>query len=315
MNDTSPLQIGSIELKTRVFTAPMAGFSDLPFRTIIRELGRCCPEGEMVSANPSLLESEESSRKITFRGEPFPRIAQLLGGHADWMASAASYVAEKGADLIDINMGCPAKKICKMDCGSALMKNEDAAIAILEAVVHASKVPVMLKMRTGWDDNHRNAPKIASAAEACGISLITVHGRTRTQGYSGKAEYQTARAVKSCVSIPVIVNGDIDSPAKALAVLEECGADGVMAGRAVLGNPWLPGRIDAVLSGYADPGEPEPAERLRVILRHMSLHLGFYGKDHGVRTFRKHLLWHLKRMPNGVALTREILDLAEPEEI
>lgn len=315
MTDAAALQIGSVSLATRVFTAPMAGFSDLPFRTIVRELGRCCPEGEMVSANPDLLESDESLRKISFGAEPSPRIAQLLGGHPAWMANAARYVISKGADLVDINMGCPAKKVCKTECGSALMRNEELALSIIRAVVKASTVPVMLKMRTGWDEDCRNAPRIAAAAQEAGVSLITVHGRTRVQGYSGLAEYRTIREVKAAVSIPVIANGDIDSPQKALAVLEESGADGVMSGRGVLGNPWLAGRIDAVLSGRPDPGEPDAEERLRVILRHFALHLAFYGETHGIRTFRKHLLWYLKRVPEGEAFARGLLSLQAPSEV
>lgn len=309
------MQIGALTLPGRVFTAPMAGFSDLPFRTVVRSLGRCCAEGEMVAANPNLLETDESLRKISFGSEPSPRIAQLLGGHPAWMADAARYVESKRAEVIDINMGCPAKKVCKTECGSALMRNEALALEIIRAVKDAASVPVTLKMRTGWDEGHRNAPRLAAAAEEAGVALVTVHGRTRAQGYGGKAEYATIREIKRALSVPVVANGDIDSPEKALAVLEETGADGVMAGRGVLGNPWLPGRIDAVLSGRPDPGEPDPEERLRVILMHMDLHLAFYGEPHGVRTFRKHLLWYLGRVPGGEAFARSLFALAGADEV
>ena len=205
------MNVGAFSLSPAVMVAPMAGVTDLPFRETVHDFGRVWVEGEMVSANPDLLESNESERKIAFGDEPSPRIVQLLGAVPAWMNRAASFVEECGADIIDINMGCPAKKICKTDCGSALMKNLPLADEIIRGVCGTVSVPVTLKMRTGWDSDHLNAPELARIAESAGVRLITVHGRTREQGYSGEAEYRTIREIRSAVRIPVIANGDIDS--------------------------------------------------------------------------------------------------------
>ncbi|MDL2058956.1 tRNA dihydrouridine synthase DusB [Mesosutterella sp. AGMB02718] len=304
--------IGSAEVGSQVFTAPMAGFSDLPFRQTVLSLGNCCPEGEMVSANPGLLGSEESQLRVSFGEGAGLRIVQLLGANPAWMARAARFVEGLGAQVIDINMGCPAKKVCRTECGAALMKNEELALQVIRAVREAARVPVTLKLRTGWDEDHKNALDIAQRAEQLGVSLITVHGRTRMQGYAGRAEYETVRRIKRSLSIPVIANGDIDSVDKALRVMDYTGADGIMVGRGCLGDPWLPARMSAVFCGNADPGQPSPGERLRVILGHMDRHLRFYGEGPGLRTFRKHLLWYLRRTEGAAPLAPPLLALSDP---
>ncbi|MCI5851549.1 MAG: tRNA dihydrouridine synthase DusB [Sutterellaceae bacterium] len=309
------MRIGRFSVDTPVIVAPMAGVTDLPFRETVLSLSRVWVEGEMVSANPSLLHSEESARKFAFAGSEQPKITQLLGAVPEWMAAAAECAARGGADIIDINMGCPAKKICRTACGSALMRDEELAREIMESVVRSSPVPVTLKMRTGWDEAHLNAPEIASAAEEAGIALVTVHGRTRTQGYSGAAEYRTVRRVKAAVRIPVIANGDIDTPEKAARVLDETGADGVMIGRAALGRPWLPGRVQAFLSEGRDPGDPAPEERGRIMLDHLRRHVAFYGEKPGVRSFRKHLRWYLAELPGGEEAASALIRLEDSKSL
>ena len=309
------LSIGKFTLPSPVFVAPMAGVTDLPFREIIASLCPCCTEGEMVSANPDLLHSSKSEMRICFGNDSSPHIVQLLGANPAWLREAVHFVEARGAEVIDINMGCPAKKVCKTDCGSALLRDEFQAEAVLRSVCETASVPVILKMRTGWDASSVNAVRIARAAESCGISLITVHGRTRQQGYSGSAEYDTIRLVKDAVNIPVIANGDIDSPQKALQVIGRTGADGVMIGRGCLGNPWLPGRVHAVLSGLPDPGEPSGEERCRVILRHMERHIAFYGERSGEKSFRKHLFWYLQRIPGGESFSRQLFKQENIKEV
>ena len=286
------MNVGAFSLSPAVMVAPMAGVTDLPFRETVHDFGRVWVEGEMVSANPDLLESNESERKIAFGDEPSPRIVQLLGAVPAWMNRAASFVEECGADIIDINMGCPAKKICKTDCGSALMKNLPLADEII-----------------------LNAPELARIAESAGVRLITVHGRTREQGYSGEAEYRTIREIRSAVRIPVIANGDIDSPQKAASVLDFTGADGIMVGRGALGAPWLPGRISAYLETGVDPGEPSVQEKAETVFRHLKRHLDFYGEKNGIRSFRKHLLWYLERFPGGTEAFRPLSRLSNTSEL
>ncbi len=299
-----------------VFTAPMAGVTDAPFRMAVTDLSPSVrTEGEMISADPGLLKTEATKKKVWFAPEENrPRIVQLLGADPAHMAAAARFAEKAGADILDINMGCPAKKICRTECGSALMKNLPLAEEIIRNVMKSTTLPVTLKMRAGWDAEHRNAPALAAAAEQCGVSMITVHGRTRMQGYSGRAEYETVRRVKAAVSIPVIANGDIDSPGKALRVIEDTQADGIMVGRAALGAPWLMQRIAAVLAGFPDPGDPDPAEQLSVLLRHFERHIALYG-SFGLRTFRKQLLWYLGKHRNGTDAARHLMEVSEPEAL
>jgi len=290
------LTLGIHTLRNRLILAPMAGVTDRPFRTLCRHYGADLAVSEMISVNPALRQHPKTLRRLDHAGEPSPRSVQILGNDPRQMAEAARINVERGADLIDINMGCPAKKVCNKAAGSALLRDELLVGTLLEAVVRAVDVPVTLKIRTGWDPAHRNGPAIARIAEAAGIRALTVHGRTRACGFSGQAEYLTIRAIKEAVQIPVIANGDIDTPGKARDVLALTGADGIMIGRAALGQPWLFRTLIAELYPEQKPGLPEQPEPLSTILNHLeSLYL-FYGESQGVRIARKHLGWYMKHL-------------------
>jgi tRNA-dihydrouridine synthase B len=284
------MRIGPHTLSGRAILAPMAGVTDRPFRRLCRRYGASLAVSEMMSANPRLRQDRKTLRRIDHSGEPCPRSVQILGNDPRDMAEAARMNADRGADIIDINMGCPAKKVCSKAAGSALMRDEGLVARILAAVVAAVDLPVTLKIRTGWDPDHRNAPAIARIAEDAGIQAIAVHGRTRACGFSGQAEYLTIRAVKQAVAIPVIANGDIDSAAKAAAVLAETGADAVMIGRAALGRPWL----FQALNGQAET--PATGEIHSLILEHLQELHAFYGEEQGHRIARKHVGWYLEHL-------------------
>ncbi|HYE35074.1 tRNA dihydrouridine synthase DusB [Methylocaldum sp.] len=290
------MHIGPYRLVNRLILAPMAGVTDRPFRTLCRRYGAALAVSEMVSANPALRNDRKTLRRSDHAGEPEPRAVQILGNDPKAMAEAARINVDRGAQIIDINMGCPAKKVCNKAAGSALLKDELLVGRILETVVGATTVPVTLKIRTGWDPEQRNAAIIAKIAESSGIRAITVHGRTRACGFSGHAEYLTIQEVKQTVSIPVIANGDIDTPEKAAAVLEITGADAVMIGRATLGNPWLFRRIDNFLRGNGESGSPEAKEIRDVIVEHLGELYAFYGEHLGVRIARKHVGWYLSHL-------------------
>ncbi|MEA3292317.1 MAG: tRNA dihydrouridine synthase DusB, partial [Pseudomonadota bacterium] len=262
------MKIGLHQLRNPVILAPMAGITDLPFRRLCRRLGAGMAVGEMLASNPDLRQTPKSRQRGRLIGEPGPVSVQIVGNDPGIMADAARFNAQRGADIIDINLGCPAKKVCRKLAGSALMKDEPLVARILAAVVEAVEIPVTLKMRTGWDPEHRNAVSIARIAEQAGIQMLAVHGRTRACGYRGRAEYETVCRVKNAVSIPVVANGDIDSPAKARQVFALTGADGVMVGRAARGSPWLPGRIAGALEQGADPRPPALAEQREIVLSH-----------------------------------------------
>ena len=298
------MKIGSIELSNRLFAAPMAGVTDRPFRQLCKRLGAGYAVSEMVTSRKDLWKSLKTSRRTDHAGEVAPIAVQIAGTEPQMMAEAAAYNIERGAQIIDINMGCPAKKVCNVWAGSALMRDEKLALRIVEAVVAACAphgVPVTLKMRTGWCDAQRNAVSIARAAQSAGISLLTVHGRTREQGYKGHAEYDTIAAVKAHVSVPVVANGDIDSPAKALEVLQRTGADALMIGRAAQGRPW----IFREIAHFLDTGEELPAPSVAQVkawlLEHLEDHYGLYGEFTGVRTARKHIGWAVRGLPGGEA--------------
>ncbi len=292
------LTLGSHTLRNRLILAPMAGVTDRPFRILCRHYGADLAVSEMISVNPALRQHHKTLRRIDHAGEPSPRSVQILGNDPRHMAEAARTNVDRGADLIDINMGCPAKKVCNKAAGSALLRDEVLVGTLLEAVVKAVNVPVTLKIRTGWDPAHRNGPTIARIAQESGISAITVHGRTRACGFSGQAEYLTIRAIKETVQIPVIANGDIDTPGKARDVLTLTRADGIMIGRAALGQPWLFRALIAEFDPEQDADLPEQPERLSTILHHLeSLYL-FYGENQGVRIARKHVGWYMKH-PGG----------------
>ena len=282
----------------------MAGVTDRPFRMLCKQLGAAYAVSEMVTSRKDLWDSLKTSRRANHEGEPGPIAVQIAGTDASMMAEAAVYNIERGAQIIDINMGCPAKKVCQQWAGSALMQNEPLAMAIVEAVVKAATphgVPVTLKMRTGWRQDQRNAVVLAKQAEAAGVQMITVHGRTREQGYSGYAEYETIAEVKASVQVPVVANGDIDSPQKAKKVLKETQADAVMIGRAAQGRPWIFREINHYLTHGTLLAPPLVAEVQRLLLHHLQVHYSLYGKHTGVRSARKHISWYTQGLPGATA--------------
>jgi tRNA-dihydrouridine synthase B len=296
--------IGPYTLPNRLFVAPMAGVTDRPFRQLCKRLGAGYAVSEMVTSRKDLWHTLKTSRRANHEGETAPIAVQIAGTDAAMMAEAAAYNIDRGAQIIDINMGCPAKKVCNKWAGSALMQDEPLALQIIEAVVAACAphgVPVTLKMRTGWSLQNKNAVRIARAAEQAGIAMLTVHGRTREQGYKGQAEYDTIAAVKAAVRVPVVANGDITSPAKALAVLQHTGADAIMVGRAAQGRPWIFGDIDHFLRTGQLRDQPETQQVKQWLLEHLDDHYGLYGEFAGVRTARKHIGWAVKALPGGDA--------------
>jgi len=293
------VQIGPYALRNNVFVAPMAGVTDRPFRQLCKKLGAGYAVSEMAASNPRLWASEKSSRRTDHAGEMEPKAVQIAGAVPEELAECAKFNVDRGAQIIDINMGCPVKKVCNNWCGSALLQHEDLVQRILEAVVSAVDVPVTLKFRTGWDRQNKNALTIARMAEQAGIAMLTLHGRTRADGYKGDAEYDTIAAVKAAVSIPVVANGDITTPEKAKFVLDHTGADAVMIGRAAQGRPWICREIDH----YLRTGEHLPAplvEEVRELMNeHLPAHYAFYGEYLGVRTARKHIGWYVQDLAGG----------------
>ena len=303
------MHIGHIPLANRLFVAPMAGVTDRPFRQLCKALGAGYAVSEMVTSRKDLWNSLKTSRRANHEGEPGPIAVQIAGTDAAMMAEAALYNIDRGAEIIDINMGCPAKKVCNKWAGSALMQNEALAIEIAQAVVDACaprNVPVTLKMRTGWCQQHKNAVQLARAFEGVGIQMLTVHGRTREQGYKGHAEYDTIAAVKAAVRVPVVANGDITSPEKAQAVLAATGADAIMIGRAAQGRPWIFREIGHYLATGEHLAPPLVAEVRRVLLDHLQDHYGLYGEATGVRSARKHIAWYVRALPGGEAFRQHI---------
>jgi tRNA-dihydrouridine synthase B len=310
------MRIGPYELANTVFVAPMAGVTDRPFRQLCRAFGAGYAVSEMVTSRKDLWNSLKTSRRANHEGEPGPVAVQIAGTDAQMMAEAAAYNVERGAQIIDINLGCPAKKVCNKWAGSALMQDEPLAIAIAEAVVAACAphgVPVTLKMRTGWSAAHRNAVRLARAFEASGIAMLTVHGRTREQGYKGLAEYDTIAAVKAAVRIPVVANGDVDSPRKARAVLAATGADAVMVGRAAQGRPWIFREIVHFLATGTLLAPPLVAEVRRALLAHLQDHYALYGEFTGVRSARKHIGWYVRSLPEGEAFRAQMNAIEDSE--
>lgn len=303
------MHIGSIPLENRLFAAPMAGVTDRPFRQLCRALGAGYAVSEMVTSRKDLWNSLKTSRRANHEGEPGPIAVQIAGTDAAMMAEAAVYNIDRGAQIIDINMGCPAKKVCNKWAGSALMQNETLAVEIAAAVVQAClphQVPVTLKMRTGWSQEHKNAVALARQFEAVGIQMLTIHGRTREQGYQGLAEYDTITAVKQAVQVPVVANGDIDSPEKAHAVLAATGADALMVGRAAQGRPWIFREIGHFLATGTHLPPPRVAELRSLLLAHLHDHYHLYGEQTGVRSARKHIAWYVRSLPGGEALRQQI---------
>lgn len=298
------MRLGAYTLPNNLFVAPMAGVTDRPFRMLCKKLGAGYAVSEMVTSRRDLWDSLKTSRRADHTGEAAPIAVQIAGTEATMMADAARYNIDRGAQIIDINMGCPAKKVCSKWAGSALMQDEGLALEIVDAVVKACaplNVPVTLKMRTGWCQTERNALSIARAAEQAGVAMIAVHGRTREQGYGGVAEYDTIAAVKAALCIPVVANGDIDSPAKARDVLQRTGADAVMIGRAAQGRPWIFREIAHFLATGEALAPPATLDARAWLLEHLQDHYGLYGERTGVRSARKHIGWAVHALPGGLA--------------
>jgi len=300
------MKIGSYELSNNLFLAPMAGVTDRPFRQLCKRMGAGMAVSEMVSSNSLLWGSEKTLRRANHDGETEPVSVQIVGADPRLMAEAAKYNVDLGAQIIDINMGCPAKKICKVAAGSALLKDEKLVGDILDAVVGAVDVPVTLKIRTGWDTEHRNGPAIARIAEAAGIQSLAVHGRTRACAYKGEAEYDTIARIKQSVSIPVIANGDIKTPEKAKFVLDYTGVDGVMIGRAAQGRPWIFREINHYLATGEHLPEPELTEVSEILIKHLHNLYDFYGEYTGVRVARKHISWYSKGLSGGASFRNTV---------
>jgi tRNA-dihydrouridine synthase B len=296
------MNIGPFALPNPFFVAPMAGVTDRPFRQLCKKLGAGYAVSEMVTSRPDLWDTLKTSRRANHAGEPGPIAVQIAGTEPQMMADAAAYNIDRGAQIIDINMGCPAKKVCNKWAGSALMQDEALALRIVEAVVAASAphgVPVTLKMRTGWCQSEKNAVVLARAAEQAGVQMITVHGRTREQGYKGEAEYDTVAAVKAALRVPVVANGDIDTPEKARQVLAFTGADAVMIGRAAQGQPWIFREMVHFMATGTHLAPPMVAEVRHLLVDHLLDHYTLYGAYSGVRTARKHIGWYVKALPGG----------------
>jgi tRNA-dihydrouridine synthase B len=308
------VQIGPYQLRNNVFVAPMAGVTDRPFRQLCKELGAGYAVSEMAAANPRVWASEKSSRRTDHTGEMEPKAVQIAGSDPQELADCAKFNVDKGAQIIDINMGCPVKKVCNNWCGSALLQFEDLVEKILHAVVGAVPVPVTLKFRTGWNRENKNALKIARIAEDAGIQMLTLHGRTRADGYTGDAEYDTIAAVKASVKIPVVANGDITTPEKARFVLDRTGADAVMVGRAAQGRPWIFREIDHYLRTGTHLPPPLVAEVRKLMDEHLRAHYAFYGEYLGVRTARKHIGWYVRDLPGGEDFRQEMNRLESTAE-
>jgi tRNA-dihydrouridine synthase B len=309
-----PLAIGPYVLENNLALAPMAGVTDLPFRKLCRRLGAGLAAGEMLTSDVRLWHTRKSRLRMDHRDEPQPRVVQIAGGDPDMLAEAARRNVEAGAQIIDINMGCPAKKVCNKAAGSALMRDEHLVREILHAVVNAVDAPVTLKMRTGWSAEQRNAVAIARMAEDLGVRAIAVHGRTRACMFDGAAEYDTIAAVKAAVRIPVFANGDIDSPQKAKRVLEWTGADGLMIGRSAQGRPWIFREIASYLRNGRVSGSPSIAEVRDIMLAHLRDLHAFYGGEAGVRIARKHIGWYAKGLAQWQVFRAAVMSVQDPYE-
>lgn len=307
------MRIGPYTIDPPLILAPMAGVTDLPFRALCKRLGAGYAVSEMTSSDPRLWSTRKSRQRLDHAGEPAPIGVQIAGADPDALAAAARHSMEHGAQIVDINMGCPAKKVCNAWAGSALLRDETLVARILSAVVRAVDVPVTLKIRTGWNAENKNALTIARIAEDAGVRALAVHGRTRDMLYTGEAEYETVAAIKRAVGIPVIANGDVDSPRKARAVLDATGADALMIGRAAQGRPWIFREIAHYLATGELAPQPTPREIRDVLLGHVRALHAFYGEPAGVRIARKHLAWYAKDRPENASF-RDVMNAAETAE-
>ncbi|RPI44147.1 MAG: tRNA dihydrouridine synthase DusB [Betaproteobacteria bacterium] len=307
------MQIGRYSLQGTLVVAPMAGVTDRPFRTLCRTFGAALAVSEMIASNPALAGTAKTQRRMDHAGETPPVSVQIAGADPGMLAEAARFNADRGADIIDINMGCPAKKVCNVAAGSALLRDEALVGRILDAVVNAVEVPVTLKIRTGWDASRRNAARIARIAEQAGIQAIAIHGRTRADAFLGAAEYDTIAEVKANVAIPVIANGDVDSPQKARFVLKRTGADALMIGRAAQGRPWIFREIAHYLEHAALAEPPSRGEVRRVLLAHLAELHAFYGEFLGVRVVRKHVSWYTAGLEGSTQFRHTFNRLEDPD--
>lgn len=309
------LKIGSLTLDNPVILAPMAGVSDQPFRRLVRRFGAGLAVSEMIASNAMVRAHWKTMRMSGTEGEAGPIAIQIAGGDPQTMAEAARMNADRGADIIDINMGCPAKKVVKGVAGAALMKDEILAGQIIAAVVRAVDVPVTVKMRLGWDEDSINAPQLARIAQDCGAAMVTVHGRTRGQFYRGEADWRAIGAVKRAVSIPVVGNGDVNSLADAKALLDQSGADGVMIGRGSYGRPWFPGQVATFLASGTAPSDPPLSQRCAILVEHVATMIERYGVKAGIPMARKHVAWYACGLAGAAQFRDRVMHAETPERL
>jgi tRNA-dihydrouridine synthase B len=314
MTSSSPLQVGPYTLSSRFVLAPMAGVTDAPFRRICRHFGAGMTTSEMTTADTSLWQTRKSRHRLDLDLDAEPVAVQIAGSDPGQLAAAAQACVARGAQIIDINMGCPAKKVCRKAAGSALLRDEKLVADILSAVVAAVDVPVTLKFRTGWDREHRNAVQIGRIAEEAGIQALAIHGRTRADRYKGEAEFETIARVKECVGIPVIANGDISTVEKSLEVLRVTNADGLMIGRGAQGRPWIFRELNAAFDPAAETTQLEKSELRDIMLGHLDELHRFYGETTGVRVARKHLTWYCENLENAGEYRHQVVRVDSASE-